>query len=81
MNIKIKVKTPKYNKFFYKQVGTKHRWVDRLVWEYNKWFEYLNNSNVKTILCIIYFKYPGIARFHNQTLKVRFILKENSVHF
>ena len=24
------------NKFFYKQIGRKHRWVDRLVWEDKK---------------------------------------------
>ncbi len=36
------------NKFFYKQVGKKHRWIDRLVWEDKKWIDYVNNPNVKT---------------------------------
>ena len=36
------------NKFFYKQIGKKHRWIDRLVWEDKKWIDYVNNLNVKT---------------------------------
>ena len=36
------------NKFFYKQIGKKHRWVDRLIWHENQWIKYINNSNVRT---------------------------------
>ena len=36
------------NKFFYKQIGKKHRWVDRLAWDENQWIKYINNSSVKT---------------------------------
>ena len=36
------------NKFFYKQIGKKHRWVDRLIWDENQWIKYINNSNVRT---------------------------------
>ena len=36
------------NNFFYKQIGKKHKWVDRLIWNENQWIEYINNSNVKT---------------------------------
>ena len=36
------------NKFFYKEIGKKHKWVDRLVWNDRKWFDYLNSSNVRT---------------------------------
>ena len=36
------------NKFFYKQIGKKHRWVDRLTWDENQWIKYINNSSVKT---------------------------------
>ena len=35
------------NKFFYKQIGKDHRWIDRLVWDDQKWIEYVENSNVK----------------------------------
>ena len=38
------------NKFFYKQIGKKHRWVDRLVWEDKKWIEFVENPRVKTFI-------------------------------
>ena len=36
------------NKFFYKNIGSKHKWVDRLIWTEEKWIEYLSSKNVKT---------------------------------
>ena len=36
------------NKFFYKQIGSEHRWIDRLVWDDQKWISYVSNPNVKT---------------------------------
>ena len=36
------------NKFFYKQVGEKYRWIDRLVWDDKKWIAYTENENVET---------------------------------
>ena len=36
------------NKFFYKEVGKKHHWVDRLVWNDKQWVEYTSNENAKT---------------------------------
>ena len=36
------------NKFFYKEVGRKHQWVDRLVWNDKQWIEYTSNENAKT---------------------------------
>ena len=36
------------NKFFYKSIGNKHKWVDRLIWTEEKWIEYLSSKNVKT---------------------------------
>ena len=36
------------NKFFYRHIGKKHRWIDRLVWEDKKWVEYVENPRVKT---------------------------------
>ena len=38
------------NKFFYKNIGKKHRWVDRLVWDNLKWISYLNNKKVHTYI-------------------------------
>ena len=36
------------NKFFYKNIGIKHKWVDRLTWNEEKWINYVSNENVKT---------------------------------
>ena len=36
------------NKFFYKNIGKKHRWVDRLVWTDKKWIDYTVDKKVKT---------------------------------
>ena len=38
------------NKFFYKQIGRKHRWIDRLAWEDKKWIEYVENPRIKTFI-------------------------------
>ncbi|MDC3099866.1 GNAT family N-acetyltransferase [Candidatus Pelagibacter sp.] len=40
------------NKFFYRQVGKKHRWIDRLSWSDEKWINYISNKNLETyIIC------------------------------
>ncbi len=36
------------NKFFYKNVGKKHEWVDRLIWTEKQWINYTDNKKVKT---------------------------------
>ena len=36
------------NKFFYKNIGKKHKWIDRLVWTETQWINYVSNKNVKT---------------------------------
>ncbi len=36
------------NKFFYKNVGKKHQWVDRLIWTEKQWIEYTSDEKVKT---------------------------------
>ena len=36
------------NKFFYKNIGKKHKWIDRLVWTETQWIDYVSNKNVKT---------------------------------
>ena len=38
------------NKFFYKQIGRKHKWIDRLVWTESRWIEYVSNKNLKTYI-------------------------------
>ena len=36
------------NKFFYKNIGKKHKWIDRLIWTEIQWIDYVSNKNVKT---------------------------------
>ena len=36
------------NKFFYKKIGKKHKWVDRLIWTEDQWIDYVSSKNVKT---------------------------------
>ena len=36
------------NKFFYKNVGKKHHWVDRLVWTDKEWIQYVSDKKVRT---------------------------------
>ena len=36
------------NKFFYKNIGNKHKWVDRLTWTEKQWIDYVSSTNVKT---------------------------------
>ena len=38
------------NKFFYKNVGKKHHWVDRLAWTEKQWIEYTSDKKVKTFV-------------------------------
>ena len=38
------------NKFFYKNIGNKHKWVDRLIWTEEQWIDYVSSKNVKTFV-------------------------------
>ena len=38
------------NKFFYKNIGKKHHWVDRLSWTENEWINYTSDKKVKTYI-------------------------------
>ena len=38
------------NKFFYKQIGKNHKWVDRLMWKDQNWNEYLITKGVSTYI-------------------------------
>ena len=39
-----------FNKFFYKQIGKRHQWVDRLIWQDNDWLKYISNENLRTYI-------------------------------
>jgi len=36
------------NKFFYKNIGKNHKWVDRLIWSEEKWIEYVSSKKVSS---------------------------------
>ena len=49
LNISL-IKKPNFqlNKFFYKEIGKKHRWIDRLSWTEKNWIKYVTSPDVKT---------------------------------
>ena len=50
INYSVKKINPDFqlNKFFYKQIGKKYRWTDRLIWTDIQWSRYVSNSNLET---------------------------------
>ena len=36
------------NKFFYKNIGKKHHWIDRLVWTDKQWIDYTIDKKIRT---------------------------------
>ena len=38
------------NKFFYKNIGLNHKWVDRLAWKESQWIDYVSNDKVQTYI-------------------------------
>ena len=48
------------NKFFYKNVGKKHHWVDRLIWTDDQWIQYVSDKKVKTYVLK---KYEDLAGY------------------
>ena len=38
------------NKFFYKQIGKQHQWIDRLTWQDKNWIDYVSKKNLKTFI-------------------------------
>ena len=47
------------NKFFYKNIGKKHRWTDRLIWSDNDWIKYVTNSRVETYILKVENNFAG----------------------
>tara|TARA_B100001564_G_C20277329_1_gene506426 strand:- start:109 stop:612 length:504 start_codon:yes stop_codon:yes gene_type:complete len=38
------------NKFFYRNIGKKHHWIDRLDWSEKQWTQYTSDEKVKTYI-------------------------------
>ena len=50
-NFSVELVNPKdfqLNKFFYKQIGKKYNWIDRLVWTDKNWIDYVSNKTLLT---------------------------------
>ena len=56
------------NKFFYKNIGKNHMWVDRLIWTENQWIDYVSNKNVKTYILKRKYDFVGFFEliFHSE---------------
>ena len=57
---KVEPENFRINKFFYKNVGKKHHWVDRLVWTDKNWIDYTTDNKVKTFIVK---KYDDLAGY------------------
>ena len=52
-NYSVELVNPKdfqLNKFFYKNVGKKHKWVDRLIWTDQDWIDYISKEKLSTYI-------------------------------
>ena len=52
-NFSVKLVDPKdfqLNKFFYKNIGKNHQWVDRLVWTDLNWSDYISDGKLFTYI-------------------------------
>ena len=60
------------NKFFYKNIGKKHRWTDRLVWSDNDWIKYVSNKKVETYILKINNDLAGYFEliFHSEVKEI-----------
>ena len=38
------------NKFFYRNIGKKHKWVDRLTWSDKNWIDYVSDKKLYTFV-------------------------------
>ena len=38
------------NKFFYKNIGKKYQWIDRLVWADQNWIDYVSDNKLSTYI-------------------------------
>ena len=46
----VELKDFQLNKFFYKEIGKKCYWFDRLAWTDKQWIEYISDQKVKTYI-------------------------------
>ena len=70
------------NKFFYKQIGNNHQWIDKLAWTDKNWIEYVSNPNLFTYILKDNEEFVGFFEliYHKKKLEIEIayfgILKE-----
>ena len=57
------------NKFFYKNIGKNHKWIDRLVWTETQWIDYVSNKDVETYVFKFKADLAGFFELISQTEK------------
>ena len=62
------------NKFFYKNVGKKHRWTDRLTWSEDDWIKYVSNPKVQTYILKLKNDFAGYFELiiHSQEIEIAY---------
>ena len=60
------------NKFFYKNIGKKHRWTDRLIWSDIDWIKYVSNKKIDTYILKINNELAGYFEliFHSEVKEI-----------
>ena len=60
------------NKFFYKNVGKKHNWTDRLAWSETDWINYTSDIKVETYILKVQRELAGYFEliFHLETKEI-----------
>jgi GNAT superfamily N-acetyltransferase len=46
--LRAEIPCPELNRFLYSAVGGNWYWIDRLSWSYERWFDYLNRTDLET---------------------------------
>ena len=62
------------NKFFYKNVGKKHKWKDRLTWSEEEWIKYVSNPKVQTYILKLKNDFAGYFELiiHSQEIEIAY---------
>ena len=60
------------NKFFYKKIGKKHRWTDRLAWSESDWTKYSSDQKVETFILKVENDFAGYFEliFHSDLQEI-----------
>ena len=77
-NIQVKLQNPpiySLNKFFYKQIGKKYLWRDKLNWSDDQWKTYVCNKNIYTWIMLVEKEISGFCEiyFHKKEKEIEIL--------